>query len=136
MRRTLRCTAAALMTLPFAAGAQTPPRAIAKVLMVQALQDVEGKEATVSALEYPPGSSSPPHRHNAHVFLHLLEGQLLVQVRGGPPVTLNPGDTFYESPSDIHQVSKNLSTTMPARARVFMVKAKGAPATTPVQEQP
>jgi quercetin dioxygenase-like cupin family protein len=135
MRRpTARCIAAALMALPFAAGAQTPPRASAKVLMVQELPDVPGKEATVSALEYPPGSSSPPHRHNAHVFLHLLEGQLLVQVRGGQPVILNAGDTFYESPSDIHQVSKNLSATAPARARVFMVKEKGAPATTLVQE--
>src|SRR3954467_8569507 len=135
MRRpTVRCIAAALMTVPFAAGAQTPPRASAKVLMVQQLPDVPGKEATVSALDYPPGSSSPPHRHNAHVFLHLLEGQLLVQVRGGPIVALKPGDTFYESPTDIHQLSKNPSNSVPARARVFMVKEKGAPATVLVKD--
>ena len=129
----LGCAAAFLM-LPLVVGAQTPPRAVAKVLMTQELPDVAGREATVSALEYPPGSSSPPHRHNAHVFLHLLEGQLTVQVRGGPLVTLNPGDTFYESPDDIHQMSKNANDSVPARARVFMVKEKGAPATTPVKE--
>ena len=135
MKRECLCgCAAALLALPLLAAAQTPPRAVAKVLMTQDLPDFAGKEATVTALEYPPGSSSPPHRHNAHVFLHLLEGQLLVQVRGGQPVTLNPGDTFYESPADIHQVSRNLSDTAPARARVFMVKEKGAPATTLVKD--
>jgi len=135
MKRACLCgCAAALLALPLLAAAQTPPRAVAKVLMTQDLPDLAGKEATVTALEYPPGSSSPPHRHNAHVFLHLLEGQLLVQVRGGQPVTLNPGDTFYESPADIHQMSRNLSDTAPARARVFMVKEKGAPATTLVKD--
>jgi len=125
-----------LTAFPLVAQAQgtTPPRAIAKVLMTQELPDVAGKEATVSALEYPPGASSPPHRHNAHVFLHLLEGQIIVQVRGGPLVTLNPGDTFYESPGDIHQLSQNPSATTPARARVFMVKEKGAPTTTLVKD--
>ena len=121
--------------LPAAVQAQaTPPRTIVKPLMTRELPDIAGKEATVTALEYPPGSSSPPHRHNAHVFLHLLEGQLQVQVRGGPLVTLNPGDTFYESPSDIHEVSRIASATVPARARVFMVKEKGAPATTLVKD--
>ena len=122
------------------AGAQAPaqpgaaPRAVAKPLMAKDLPELAGKEGAVTALEYPPGASSPPHRHNAHVFLTLLEGQLIVQVKGGEPVTLNPGGTFYESPDDIHIVSRNPSATAPARAVVFMVKQKAAPATTPVTE--
>ena len=102
--------------------------------MSKDLPEFAGKEGVVTALEYPPGASSPPHRHNAHVFLHLIEGQLVVQVKGGEPVTLGPGGTFYESPSDIHSVSRNPSTTTPARALVFMVKEKGAPTTTLVKE--
>src|SRR5205814_2178119 len=84
---------------------------VGKDLMTQDLADLAGKQAVVRANEYPPGTSNPPHRHNAHVFLHLLEGQLIVQVKGGQPVTLKPGDTYYESPADIHVVSRNPSAT-------------------------
>src|SRR3954463_3231282 len=114
--------------------AQTPPRSVGKDLMVKELPDLAGKEALVRANTYPPGSSNPPHRHDAHVFLHILEGQLIVQLKGGQPVTLNAGDTYYESPADVHVMSKNPSATVPVKALIFMVKQQGAPATTLVKE--
>ena len=124
-----------LASLPAAAAAQsTAPRSVGKDLMMKDLADLAGKQAVVRANEYPPGTSNPPHRHNAHVFLHLLEGQLIVQVKEGQPVTLKPGDTYYESPSDIHVVSRNPSASVTARALVFMVKDIGAPATTLVTQ--
>jgi len=124
-----------LASLPAAAAAQsTAPRSVGKDLMMKDLTDLAGKQAVVRANEYPPGTSNPPHRHNAHVFLHLLEGQLIVQLKGGQPVTLKPGDTYYESPSDIHVVSRNPSASVTAKALVFMVKDIGAPATTLVTQ--
>src|SRR3954468_17754308 len=115
------------------AWAQDPPRSSGKDLMVKALPDFAGKEVLVRANVYPPGTSNPPHRHDAHVFLHILEGQLIVQLKGGDAVTLNAGDTYYESPTDIHVVSRNPSATATVKALIFMVKEKGAPATTLVK---
>jgi len=124
----------ALLLLVGTAWAQDGPRSVGKDLLVKQLGDLAGQEAVVRANLYPPGTSNPPHRHNAHVFLHVLEGQLIVQVKGGQPVTLNPGDTYYESPDDIHMVSRNPSDKIPARALIFMVKKVGAPATTLVKD--
>jgi quercetin dioxygenase-like cupin family protein len=114
--------------------AQSTPRSVGKDLMVKALPDLAGKEAVVRANVYPPGTSNPAHRHDAHVFLHVLEGQLIVQLKGGEPVTLNAGDTYYESPDDIHVMSRNPSDTVAVKALIFMVKNIGAPATTLVKD--
>ena len=84
-------------------------------------------------VEYPAGGTSPSHRHNAHTFVYVLEGSVVMQVKGGNEVTLGPGETFYESPSDVHSVSRNASTTKPAKFLVFFVKEKDAPATVPAQ---
>ena len=84
-------------------------------------------------VEYPPGGSSAEHRHNAHTFVYVLEGSVVMQVKGGTQVTLGPGQTFYESPEDIHSVSRNASSTKPAKFLVFFVKSKGAPATVPAK---
>lgn len=116
------------------ASAQDAPRSVGKDLLVTQLGDLAGQEAVVRANVYPPGTSNPPHRHDAHVFLHVLEGQLVVQLKGGQPVTLNAGDTYYEAPDDIHMVSRNPSDKLPAKALIFMVKKVGAPATTPVKD--
>jgi len=113
--------------------AQTP-RSVGKDLMVKELPDLTGREALVRANVYPPGTSNPPHRHDAHVFLHVLEGQLIVQLKGGQPVTLNPGDTYYEAPDDIHVMSRNPSDSIPAKALIFMVKKTGVPSTTLVKD--
>ena len=110
------------------------PRSVGKDLLVKELPDLAGREALVRANVYPPGTSNPPHRHDAHVFLHVLEGQLVVQLKGGQPVTLHPGDTYYESPDDIHVMSRNPSDSVPAKALIFMVKKTGAPSTTLVKD--
>lgn len=124
----------ALLLFAGTAWAQDAPRSVGKDLMVQQLGDLSGQEAVVRANVYAPGTSNPPHRHNAHVFLHVLEGQLIVQVKGGQPVALSPGDTYYEAPDDIHMVSRNPSDKVPAKALIFIVKKVGAPATTLVKD--
>ena len=102
-------------------------------LMSKDLTGIAGKEGAISVIEYPPGGSSAEHRHNAHTFVYVLEGSLVMQVKGGKEVTVGPGQTFYESPDDIHTVSRNASKTQPARFVVFFVKNKGAPATVPAK---
>ena len=95
------------------------------------LADIPGKEGLMLFVEYPPGSSDPIHRHNAHALVYVLEGSIVMQVRGGQEVTLTPGQTFYEGPSDVHVVGRNASQTKPAKFVVFLVKEKGAPALVP-----
>jgi quercetin dioxygenase-like cupin family protein len=95
------------------------------------LTDFPGKEGLMITVEYPPGSSDPIHRHNAHAFVYVLEGSIVMQVRGGKEVTLTPGQTFYEGPSDVHVVGRNASQTKPAKFVVFLVKDKGAPVLVP-----
>jgi quercetin dioxygenase-like cupin family protein len=90
-----------------------------------------GKEGLMITVEYPPGSSDPIHRHNAYAFVYVLEGSIVMQVRGGKEVTLTPGQTFYEDPSDVHVVGRNASQTKPAKFVVFLVKDKGAPVLVP-----
>jgi len=95
-------------------------------LMSKDLTNLPGKEGLMVTVEYPPGSSDPIHRHNAHAFVYVLEGSIVMQVRGGKEVTLTPGQTFYEGPDDVHVVGRNASKTKPARFVVFFVKDKGA----------
>ena len=102
-------------------------------LMTKDLAGLNGKEATMLTVEYAPGASSSKHRHNANTFVYVLEGSIIMQVEGGKQVTLGPGQTFYESPDDIHVVSKNASDTHPAKFLVFFVKDKGAPSLVPVK---
>ena len=100
--------------------------------MAKDLTGIAGKEGTMITVEYAPGGTSPIHRHNAHVFVYVLEGSVVMQVQGGAPVTLHAGQTFYEGPSDVHIVGRNASTTAPAKFVVFIVKDKGAPILIPV----
>jgi len=102
-------------------------------LMTKDLAGITGKEGAMLTVEYAPGASSSEHRHNAHTFVYVLEGSVVMQVKGGKEVTLGPGQTFYESPDDIHTVSKNASSAKPAKFLVFFVKDKGAPATVPAK---
>ena len=81
--------------------------------------------------DYPPGSSDPIHRHNADAFVYVLEGSIVMQVKGGKEVTLTRGQTFYEGPDDVHVVGRNASKTKPAKFVVFLVKDKGAPVVVP-----
>ena len=97
------------------------------------LADFPGKEGLMITVEYPPGSTDPIHRHNAHGFIYVLEGSIVMQVRGGKEVTLTPGQTFYEGPDDVHVVGRNASQTKPAKFVVFFVKDKGAPIVVPAK---
>ena len=102
-------------------------------LMSKQLTTIPGKEAILISVEYPPGSVDPIHRHNAYAFVYVLEGSVVMQVKGGKEVTLTPGQTFYEGPDDIHIVGRNASDTKPAKFLTFMVKDQGAPVLIPVK---
>jgi len=101
-------------------------------LMAKDLTDISGKEGVMLTVEYAPAASSGKHRHNAHTFVYVLEGAIVMQVEGGSAVTLGPGQTFYESPADIHAISRNASDSRPAKFLVFFVKDKAAPPVVPV----
>ncbi|WP_338524992.1 cupin domain-containing protein [Pseudomonas batumici] len=106
---------------------QGPPQAHVTPLVTKALTDYPGKDAVVITVEYPPGAVDPVHRHNAHAFVYVLEGSIVMGVRGGKSVTLTPGQTFYEGPDDIHTVGRNASLTKPAKFLVFLLKSSDAP---------
>jgi len=107
------------------------PEAKVTPLISKDLTNIPGKEGLMITVEYPPGNSDPIHRHNAHAFVYVLEGSIVMQVRGGKEVTLTPGQTFYEGPDDVHLVGRNASQTKPAKFVVFFVKDKGAPVLVP-----
>jgi quercetin dioxygenase-like cupin family protein len=108
-----------------------PKEAKVTPLLSKDLSDFPGKEGLMITVEYPPGASDLIHRHNAHAFVYVLEGSIVMQVRGGEEVTLTPGQTFYEGPTDVHVVGRNASQTKPAKFVVFLVKDKGAPVLVP-----
>ena len=120
-----------LFALP--AAPEAPAPAAVKSLLNKDLVGVPGKELVMLTVEYIPGGASLSHRHDAQVFVYVLEGEVVMQVKGSPALTLHPGDTFYESPTDIHTLSANASQTAPAKILVFMVKNKGAAASRPAQ---
>jgi len=102
-------------------------------LMSKDLKDFPGKEGLMIAVEYPPGATDPIHRHNAHAFVYVLEGSIVMQLKGGKEVTLRPGQTFYEGPDDVHIVGRSADKTKPAKFVVFLIKDKGAPVLVPVK---
>src|SRR5262245_42976409 len=129
----MKRTAALILSLSFAGSmlpAQTDP---VTSLMSKDLAGVPGKEVSMIRVEYAPGASTPAHTHHAQALLYVLEGSVEMQVKGKPPVTLTPGQTWYEGPDDVHVVSRNASSSAPAKYVVFMVKDKGAPILTPVK---
>lgn len=115
------------------AGAAEPPQAIVAPLLTKGLANIPGKEGTMLLVTYPPGAVDPVHRHDAHAFLYVLEGSIVMGVKGSKEVTLNAGQTFYESPTDIHTVGRNASSTKPAKFLVVFVKDQGSPILTVVK---
>ena len=109
------------------------PQAEVEQVMTKPLADIAGKEGLMLVVKYPPGSADAIHRHNAHAFVYVIEGSIVMQVKGGEPVTLSAGQTFYEGPNDVHIVGRNASSTKPAKFVVFMVKNKDVPFFVPVQ---
>ena len=116
----------------FIAGTLIAQDAKVTPLMSKDLAESPGKEGMMITVVYPPGASDPVHRHNAHAFLYVLEGAVVMQLKGGKEITLTPGQSFYEGPNDIHTVGRNASNTKPAKFIVFLVKDKGAPVLLPV----
>jgi quercetin dioxygenase-like cupin family protein len=123
-----------LIALCLAAATAAAQEAKVTELMTHELAGmIDGKEGAMVLVEYAPGGSDAEHRHHAYAFVYVLEGAVVMQVKGGQEVTLGPGQTFYESPEDVHTVSRNASTTKPAKFLVFFVKQKGAPITVPAK---
>ena len=128
-----------LFLMPATLMAQHPaasqaPQAVVTSLTSKDLPEYPGKEALMIMVEYPPGAVDPIHRHNAHAFIYVLEGSIIMQVKGGKEVTLTPGQTFYEGPNDLHVVGRNANSTKTAKFVVFFIKDKGAPVLVPVPE--
>ncbi len=123
----LALSIAAPLSLGTVARAQAPAAQVTPVL-TQALPDLPGREVSMVTVVYPPGGASKSHSHAANTFVYVLEGSLVMQVEGGKEMTLGPGDTFYESPTDVHSVSRNASDTVPAKFLVFFVKKQDPPA--------
>ena len=139
MMKNKRLMLVLLFLIPGTLMAQQPaagqaPQASVTSLTSKDLPELPGKEVLMITVEYPPGSVDPIHRHNAHAFVYVLEGSIIMQVRGGKEVTLTPGQTFYEGPDDVHVVGKNASSTRPAKFVVFFIKDKGAPVLVPAPE--
>lgn len=103
------------------------PDPLVTALMSKDLANVPGKEVLMITVDYAPGAFDPVHRHDAHGFIYVLEGSIVMGVKGGKEVTLKPGDTFYEGPDDLHTVGRNASKTKPAKFLVFLLKDKGKP---------
>ena len=109
------------------------PEATVTPLVAKDLPELQGKEGVMILVDYPPGASDPIHRHNAHAFVYVLEGSIVMQLRDAAEVTLSPGQTYYEGPNDVHIVGRNASSTQPAKFVVFLVKNQGAPILEPVR---
>lgn len=123
-------TVALILVVAVSAFSSPPARSanepIVTALMLKELADIAGKDVLMITVEFPPGGADPVHRHDAHGFIYVLEGSVVMQVRGGKEVTLTPGETFYEGPADVHTVGRNASSTRPAKILVLLLKNKGA----------
>jgi len=113
--------------------ARTPPGPTVTTLMTQKLQNEPGKEVLMLTVEYPPGGADPVHRHNAEAFVYVLEGSIVMGVKGGQPVTLGVGQTFHEGPDDVHTIGRNASDSKPAKFVVLLLKDVGQPALVPAE---
>jgi len=122
----------AVVLLCLMTGAAMAQEAKVAPLMNKDLTDIPGKEVLVFTVEYAPGGSDPVHRHDAQAFVYVLEGSIVMEVKGGKQVILKSGEVFYEGPDDVHTVGRNASKTEPAKFVVFFIKKKGAPILTPV----
>jgi quercetin dioxygenase-like cupin family protein len=128
---TIKTVTVLLLLAAGTAAAQEAPQARVAPLMTKALADYPGKEVLMITVDYPPGAVDPVHRHDAHGFIYVLEGSIIMGVKGGKEVTLMPGQTFYESPDDVHTIGRNASSTKPARFLVFLLKNSGEPVLKP-----
>ena len=129
----MKNTAVLLLSLSLAGGTLVAHDATVTSLLSKDLAGIPGKELSMITVDYPPGGSDTVHRHHAQVVVYVLEGSIVMQVRGEAPITLVPGQTFYEGPDDVHVISRNASQTVPAKFLVFFVKDKGGPILVPAK---
>lgn len=129
----LLLTAATTTAMAQHAASATAPHAIVKTLMTKPLAQHPGEELVMLSVEYPPGSVDPVHRHNANALVYVVKGSIVMGLRGSNPVTLGPGQTFYEGPDDIHEIGRNASNTQPAKFIVVLLKKIDAPVLVPVK---
>ena len=123
---------AVLLLVGTASAQPALPEAVVTPLMSTSLPDYPGREAVILDVVYPPGAVDPVHRHDAHAFVYVLQGSIVMGLRGRDPVVLAQGQTFYEGPGDVHTIGRNASVTEPARFLVVLLKNTGAPVLTPV----
>jgi quercetin dioxygenase-like cupin family protein len=128
---TIKLVALVLLCLTSSTAMAQEPKVTS--LMSKDLAETPSREGLMITVEHAPGGSSLVHRHNAHAFVYVLEGSVVMQLKGGQQVTLTPGQTFYEGPDDVHVVDRNASGTTPAKFLVFLIKDKGAPALVPLE---
>lgn len=121
-----------LLALALVVGVGTAQASTVTPLLSHDLAGGAGKEGAMMTVELAPGETGGPHRHNANVFVYVLSGAIIMQVKGGAEVTLHADQTFYEEPGDIHVVSRNASPTKPAKFLAFFLKDKGTPIVVPV----
>ena len=133
MNKFILFIAIAAWAMPVQSAPAAPPPPDVKELMSKPLTDIPGKEGLMLMVTYPPGGADEIHRHNAHAFVYVLEGAIVMQLRGAEPVTVKAGETFYEGPNDVHIVGRSASDTKPAKFVVFLVKNQGAPALIPTK---
>ena len=129
----MKSIATLTLSLSLAGGTMVAQEATVKSLLSKDLAGVPNRELSMITVAYAPGGSDPAHAHHAQVLVYVMEGSIVMQVKGKPAVTLGPGDTFYEGPDDVHVVSRNASETEPARFLVFFVKKKDAPILVPAK---
>ena len=111
------------------------PEPIVTAIMTKELAGIPGKEATMLSVVFPPGGVDPVHRHKAYAFVYVLEGSIVMGLKGGKEVTLQPGQTFYEGPDDLHTVGRNASSTKSAKFLALLIKDKGVPAVLPLDDR-
>ncbi len=129
----MKTTTVSLLLLSLMASLVMAQQPAVVTVMAKELPDIAGKEVVMITVEFPPGGSDPVHRHNADGFIYVLEGSVVMQVKGGKEVTLTPGQSFYEGPEDVHVVGRNASNTKPAKLLAVLVKDRGAPILVPVK---
>lgn len=129
----MKRTAVLTLLLTLAGSALGAEDAAVRPLLTKDLEGLPGKELSMMTVEYPPGGVDPVHMHHAQALVYVLEGSIVMQVKGGAPVTLTPGQTFYEGPNDVHIVGRNASRTTKAKFLVLLAKDKGAPVLTLVE---
>jgi quercetin dioxygenase-like cupin family protein len=129
----MKNTAVLALSLSLAGGTLMAQKDSVRSLLSKDLAGVPGKELSMITVDYSPGESTPAHTHHAQAMVYVLEGSIVMQAKGKEPVTLTPGQTWYEGPDDVHVVSRNASNSASAKYLVFMAKEKGAPILTPIK---